>query len=87
MLMNGGKQIRKVVNMNMDLNLELDLLQYGNLICRILEGVDMLQLLKKLKNGKIYISESMWHGVTFKYREIYETSYLYGYIYLDKPNY
>lgn len=44
-------------------------------------------IVEKIQDGKTYISESMWHGVTFKYREIYETSYLYGYIYLDKPNY
>lgn len=44
-------------------------------------------VVEKIDGNKIYISESMWHGVTFKYREIYETSYLYGYIYLDKPNY
>ena len=44
-------------------------------------------IVEKIKDGRIYISESMWHGVTFKYSEIYETNYLYGYIYLDKPNY
>jgi len=50
-------------------------------------GSGHVAIVEKIDNGKIYISESMWHGVTFKYREIYETSYLYGYIYLDKPNY
>jgi len=49
-------------------------------------GCGHVAIVEKIKDGKIYISESMWHGVTFKYREIYETSYLYGYIYLDKPN-
>ncbi|MCE5221747.1 MAG: CHAP domain-containing protein [Clostridium sp.] len=50
-------------------------------------GCGHVAVVEKFENGKIYISESMWHGVTFKYREIYDTSYLYGYIYLDKPNY
>jgi len=50
------------------------------------DGSGHVAVVEKIKDGKIYISESMWHGVTFKYREIYETSYLYGYIYLDKPN-
>ena len=50
-------------------------------------GCGHVAIVEKIKDGKIYISESMWHGVTFKYSEIYETSYLYGYIYLDKPNY
>ena len=49
-------------------------------------GCGHVAIVEKIKDGKTYISESMWHGVTFKYREIYETSYLYGYIYLDKPN-
>jgi surface antigen len=44
-------------------------------------------IVEKIDGGKVYISESTWNGVTFRYREIYETSYLYGYIYLDKPNY
>lgn len=48
-------------------------------------GCGHVAIVEKIKNGKIYISESMWHGVTFKYREIYEASYLYGYIYLDEP--
>ncbi|OOM81889.1 autolysin [Clostridium puniceum] len=50
-------------------------------------GSGHVAVVEKIENNKVYISESMWHGVTFKYREIYETSYLYGYIYLDKPNY
>lgn len=49
-------------------------------------GDGHVAIVEKIENNKIYISESMWHGVTFKYREIYETNYLYGYIYLDKPN-
>lgn len=49
-------------------------------------GSGHVAVVEKIENNKIYISESMWHGVTFKYREIYETDYLYGYIYLDKPN-
>jgi uncharacterized protein YgiM (DUF1202 family) len=51
------------------------------------DGSGHVAVVEKIDNNKIYISESMWHGVTFKYREIYETDYLYGYIYLDKPNY
>jgi len=50
-------------------------------------GSGHVAVVEKIKDGKIYISESMWHGATFKYGEIYGTSYLYGYIYLDKPNY
>jgi hypothetical protein len=50
-------------------------------------GCGHVAIVEKIDNGKIYISESMWHGSIFKYREIYETNYLYGYIYLDKPNY
>lgn len=49
-------------------------------------GCGHVAIVEKIKDNKIYISESMWHGATFKYREIYETNYLYGYIYLDKPN-
>lgn|GEM_PF-1663871 len=51
------------------------------------DGSGHVAIVEKIENNKVYISESMWHGVTFKYREIYETNYLYGYIYLDKPNY
>jgi surface antigen/carbon monoxide dehydrogenase subunit G len=50
-------------------------------------GCGHVAVVEKIENGKIYISESMWDGATFEYREIYQTSYLYGYIYLDKPNY
>lgn len=51
------------------------------------DGCGHVAVVEKIENNKVYISESMWHGVTFKYREIYQTNYLYGYIYLDKPNY
>lgn len=51
------------------------------------DGCGHVAVVEKIQNNKIYISESMWHGVTFKYSEIYQTDYLYGYIYLDKPNY
>ena len=50
------------------------------------DGSGHVAVVEKIENNKIYISESMWHGVTFKYREIYETDYLYGYIYLDRHN-
>lgn len=50
-------------------------------------GSGHVAVVEKIQNNKIYISESTWHGAAFRYREIYETSYLYGYIYLDEPNY
>ena len=50
-------------------------------------GCGHVAVVEKIDNGKIYISESMWHGDCFKYQEIYSTQYLYGYIYLDEPNY
>ncbi|WP_294153056.1 CHAP domain-containing protein [uncultured Clostridium sp.] len=50
-------------------------------------GCGHVAVVEKIDNGKIYISESMWHGDCFKYQEIYSTEYLYGYIYLDKENY
>ncbi|MFW2490874.1 CHAP domain-containing protein [Clostridium chromiireducens] len=50
-------------------------------------GSGHVAVVEKISGGKIYISESTWHGAAFRYREIYETSYLYGYIYLDEPNY
>lgn len=50
-------------------------------------GCGHVAVVEKIDNDKIYISESMWHGDCFKYQEIYSTEYLYGYIYLDKPNY
>lgn len=50
-------------------------------------GSGHVAVVEKIENNKIYISESTWHGAAFRYREIYETSYLYGYIYLDEPNY
>lgn len=50
-------------------------------------GSGHVAIVEKIDNGKIYISESTWHGGAFAYREIYNTEYLYGYIYLDKPNY
>lgn len=49
-------------------------------------GCGHVAVVEKIENGKIYISESMWHGDCFAYKEIYSTEYLYGYIYLDKPN-
>ncbi|WP_315069009.1 CHAP domain-containing protein [uncultured Clostridium sp.] len=50
-------------------------------------GSGHVAMVEKIDNGKVYISESTWNGVTFRYRELYGTDYLYGYIYLDKPNY
>lgn len=44
-------------------------------------------IVEKIENNKIYISESSWHGSYFKYREIYNTEHLYGYIYIDEPNF
>ena len=50
-------------------------------------GCGHVAVVEKIDNNKTYISESMWHGDCFKYQEIYSTQYLYGYIYLDEPNY
>ena len=49
-------------------------------------GDGHVAIVEKIDDGKIYISESTWNGVTFRYREIYNTDYLNGYIYIDKPN-
>lgn len=50
-------------------------------------GCGHVAVVEKIENGKVYISESMWHGGCFAYKEIYSTEYLYGYIYVDKPNF
>lgn len=50
-------------------------------------GSGHVAVIEKIENNKIYISESSWHGSYFNYREIYNTNYLYGYIYLDEPNF
>lgn len=50
-------------------------------------GFGHVAVIEKIENGKVYISESSWHGSLFKYRELYNTQDLYGYIYLDEPNY
>lgn len=50
------------------------------------DGSGHVAIVEKIDNGKIYISESTWHGGVFAYKEIYSTEYLYGYIYLDKQN-
>lgn len=50
-------------------------------------GLGHVAIVEKIENNKIYISESSWHGSLFKYREIYDTNHLYGYIYIDEPNY
>ncbi|GAA0079056.1 hypothetical protein UT300005_34350 [Clostridium sp. CTA-5] len=50
-------------------------------------GFGHVAVVEKIENSRVYISESAWHGVLFKYREIYNTEYLYGYIYIDEPNY
>ena len=50
-------------------------------------GCGHVAVVEKVENGNIYISESMWHGDCFAYKEIYSTEYLCGYIYLDEPNY
>lgn len=44
-------------------------------------------IVEKIENNKIYISESSWHESYFNYREIYNTEHLYGYIYIDEPNF
>ncbi|ACD52078.1 CHAP domain-containing protein [Clostridium botulinum] len=50
-------------------------------------GFGHVAVIEKIEKGKVYISESSWHGSLFKYRELYNTQDLYGYIYLDEPNY
>lgn len=50
-------------------------------------GCGHVAIVEKIQNNKIYISESSWHGSYFNYREIYNTNHLYGYIYLDEPNF
>ncbi|AOR23826.1 CHAP domain-containing protein [Clostridium taeniosporum] len=50
-------------------------------------GYGHVAVVEKIENGKVYISESSWHGSLFKYRELYNIQDLYGYIYLDEPNY
>ena len=50
-------------------------------------GCGHVAVVEKIENGKVYISESSWHGSLFNYREIYNTDHLYGYIYIDEPNY
>lgn len=51
------------------------------------DGCGHVAIVEKIENNKIYISESSWHGSYFNYREIYNTDNLYGYIYLDEPNF
>ena len=48
-------------------------------------GLGHVAIVEKIENGKIYISESAWQGVLFRYREMYQPEHLYGYIYLDEP--
>lgn len=48
-------------------------------------GCGHVAVVEKIEHGKVYISESMWHGDCFAYKPIYSTQYLYGYIYLDEP--
>ena len=50
-------------------------------------GSGHVAIVEKIEDNKVYISESMWHGGIFKYTQIYNTEYLYGYIYTDEANY
>lgn len=50
-------------------------------------GFGHVAIVEKIDNNKVYISESMWHGDVFRYGPIYDTDYLDGYIYIDKPNF
>jgi len=50
-------------------------------------GCGHVAVVEKIEDNKIYISESAWHGSIFKYREIYSTDYIYGYIYTDEHNF
>lgn len=46
-------------------------------------GCGHVAIVEKIENGKVYISESSYPNVEFRYREIYSTNYLYGYIYVN----
>lgn len=46
-------------------------------------GCGHVAIVEKIENGKVYISESGYPNTLFKYRQIYSTSYLYGYIYIN----
>lgn len=46
-------------------------------------GCGHVAVVEKIENGKVYISESSYPNVRFRYREIYSTNYLYGYIYVN----
>ena len=50
-------------------------------------GSGHVAIVEKIEDNKVYISESMWHGGIFKYTQIYNIEYLYGYIYTDEANY
>lgn len=50
-------------------------------------GCGHVAVIEKIENGKVYITESSWHGVAFKYRELYNIEDIYGYIYIDEPNF
>lgn len=50
-------------------------------------GSGHVAVVEKIEDNKVYISESTWHGGIFKYTQIYNTEYLYGYIYIDEANY
>ncbi len=45
-------------------------------------GCGHVAVVEKIENGKVYISESGYPNTLFKYRQIYSTQYLYGYIYI-----
>lgn len=45
-------------------------------------GCGHVAVVEKIENGKIYISESIYPNLTFRYKEIYSTNHLYGYIYI-----
>ena len=46
-------------------------------------GCGHVAVIEKIEDGKVYISESAWHGALFKYKEIYSTDDLYGFIYVE----
>lgn len=50
-------------------------------------GSGHVAVVENIEDNKVYISESTWHGGIFKYTQIYNTEYLYGYIYIDEANY
>ncbi|WP_244835419.1 CHAP domain-containing protein [Clostridium sp. BJN0001] len=50
-------------------------------------GHGHVAVVEDIDGDDVYISESAWSGVLFSYKHIYNTEDLFGYIYLDQPNF